>query len=69
MTDQIVNVEETAPLEEIAKQQIQAAKQERAQKCMAELNQLLAKYKCTFDVAVTLKQGQVIPQIGIIALD
>lgn len=39
----------------------------RAEACQAEVQAVLDKYHCTIDVSVTLKVGQVIPQVQIVS--
>ena len=45
---------------------IEQDKQDRAQKCYAELQLLLKKYNCDLDFSITLKTNQVIPNLQIV---
>jgi len=58
-------VEETK-VEETAEQK--AEKAERITNCQKQIQKVLTKNKCQFDIAVILKAGQVIPQLDIRAL-
>ena len=55
----------------MGEQELQAAieqdRQRRATECSAEIQAALDKHRCTLDVSVVLKAGQVIPQIDIVA--
>ena len=57
-------VEETK-VEETVEQKAEKAK--RVEGCQKQIQEVLVKNNCKFDVAVILKAGQVIPQINIIA--
>lgn len=50
-----------------AKAILQQEAQTRVEACQAEIGKVLDKYQCTIDVAVILRQGQVIPQVQIVA--
>lgn len=50
-----------------AKAILQQEAQKRSEMCQAEIQAALDKYQCELDVAVLLRQGQVIPQVQIVA--
>ena len=58
-------VEETK-VEETAEQK--AEKQKRMADCQKQIQKVLTKNNCQFDITVILKAGQVIPQLDIRAL-
>ena len=59
--------------EEVSTQQaleiLQKEQKERIANCSKEVNAILEKYKCTFDVSMTIRQGSINPQINLIALN
>ena len=61
----VKQVEETK-VEETAEQK--AEKAERITNCQKQIQKVLTKNNCQFDIAVILKAGQVIPQLDIRAL-
>ena len=46
---------------------LEAEAQTRIAECQAEIQNVLDKYRCTIDVMVILKAGQVIPQVQIVS--
>jgi hypothetical protein len=58
---------------EQARALLQAEQHARVDACKAELEALLAKYRCRLDLSMTLRAGmlagQIIPQINIMAID
>ncbi len=46
---------------------LQKEREERVKACQAEIQAALDKYRCTLDVSVTLRAGQVIPQVQVVA--
>lgn len=61
------NGEVTSITSDEAKLIIEQEKKNRISACQEEINAVLEKYNCNFDVIVILHQGQVTQQIGIIA--
>lgn len=46
--------------------QLQILREQKTKECGNEIDEVLKKYNCRFDVSVVLREGQVIPRIGII---
>lgn len=46
--------------------QLQAFHKEQVKKCNDEIEEVMKKYNCQFDISVVLRQGQIIPRLGII---
>lgn len=47
---------------------LQQEQQRRVKDCSEKIQKALEEYKCTLDAAIILKQGQVIPNVSVVAL-
>lgn len=54
---------------ETAREAIEQERRERIQRCSTELEEVLQRHRCQLDVSVLLRDGQVIPQVNVIAED
>jgi len=52
-----------------ANQVLAADRQRRTDACTAAIQDALKRYRCALDVSVTLRAGQVLPQVQIVAQD
>ena len=52
-----------------ARKLIQKEQEERIGKCKVELEEILARYKCTIDVAMTISPTKIAPMIQIVAIE
>jgi len=52
-----------------ARAAIERERKSRIDACAAAVNAVLEQYRCSFDVSVTLRHGQVIPQMQVVSVD
>lgn len=52
-----------------ARAAIEAERRERVELCRGELAGVLAKHRCTLDVAMLIRPKAVVPQVSIVAQD
>lgn len=55
--------------EQQAAQVVEQARQRRVANCEKAIQDALRAYRCALDVSVTLRAGQVLPEVRIIAQD